>query len=245
MTRGAVANGGVSPSIASLSAADDLEVERLADSARLLRPVEHGDCLDCWRQGREELCGREWMEEADPHQPDPLAGRVECVDRLLDRARRRAHDDRDAVRVRGAVVVDEPIPPAGPRGEFVHYLLDDAGHGAVEQVRGLAALEEDVGVLRGAADHGGIGRHAPAAEGEHVVVADQRPEVVGFEQRDLVDLVRGSEAVEEVEERDPGPERRGVGHQREVVGLLDRPRREHRPAGRPRVHDVAVVAEDR
>ena len=33
--------------------------------------------------------------------------------------------------------------------------------------------------------------------------------------------------------------------QREIVGFLDRARREHRPAGRSRVHDVAVVAEDR
>ena len=92
---------------------------------------------------------------------------------------------------------------------------------------------------------GASGVMARAAEREHVLVADQRPDVVVLEERDLVDLVRGAEAVEEVEERDPGPERRGVGHEGEVVRLLDRARGEHRPAGRARVHHVAVVAEDR
>ena len=38
----------------------------------------------------------------------------------------------------------------------------------------------------------------------------------------MVDLVRGAEAVEEVEERHPAAQRGGVGDQREVVGLLHR-----------------------
>ena len=61
----------------------------------------------------------------------------------------------------------------------------------------------------------------------------------------LFDLVASAEAVEEVQERHPRPQRRGVGDEREVVRLLHRAGGEHRPAGRAGVHHVAVVAEDR
>ena len=92
---------------------------------------------------------------------------------------------------------------------------------------------------------GASGRQAAGPEREDIFLADERPDIGLIEHGDLVDLVRGPEAVEEVEERDPRPERRGMRDQREVVRFLDRARREHRPAGRAGVHDVAVVAEDR
>ena len=91
MTRGAVANGGASPSIASRERRDDLEVERLADGARLLRAVEDRDRPHRRRQGGDDLLGRERLEEADAQHPDPLAGGDERVDGLLDRAGGRAH----------------------------------------------------------------------------------------------------------------------------------------------------------
>ena len=48
-------------------------------------------------------------------------------------------------------------------------------------LRRLAGLEEDVGVLGRAADDRGVRRQAARAEGEHVVVADQRADVVVVE----------------------------------------------------------------
>ena len=144
--------------------------------------------------------------------------------------RGRAHDDDHAVGVRRAVVVDEAVSAAGPVGELVHDLLDDPGDGEVERVGCLAGLEEDVRVLGGAAHHGRVGRQATGPEREDVVVADQRPDVVVIEDGDLVDLVRGAEAVEEMEERDPRPQRRGMRDQREVVRLLDRARRRASPS---------------
>ncbi len=197
------------------------------------------------RQRSDDLLGGERLEEADAEHPDLLPGRDERVDRLLDRAAGRAHDDDHAIRVGRAVVVDQPVAAAGPRRELVHDVLDDPGDGQVVRVGCLARLEEDIRVLGRAADDGRVRGQTAGPERKDVVVADQRPDVVLIEDGDLVDLVRGPEAVEEMEERDPRPQRGGMRDQREVVRLLDRARREHRPAGRARVHDVAVVAEDR
>ena len=62
---------------------------------------------------------------------------------------------------------------------------------------------------------------------------------------DLVHFVRDAETVVEVQERHAGLERRRVGDQGQVLGLLDRIRGEHRPAGAAAGHHVAMVAEDR
>ena len=68
--------------------------------------------------------------------------------------------------------------------------------------------------------------------------------VVG-EQRQLVELVRGAEPVEEMQERDARLERRGLRDQRRVVRLLHRAGGQQRKAGRARRHHVGMVAEDR
>jgi hypothetical protein len=221
------------------------QVERLADRARLLRAVEYRDrTRRRWQRRDESLAGKR-LEQPHLHHADPLPRRVQVVDRLLERAGGRAHDHDDAVGVDGAVVLDHPVPTPGPRRELVERFGDDARHREVERVGGLAGLEEHVGVLRGAPYDGRFGCHPPGPEGDDVVVADQRGDVVVGQRRDLVDLVRGAEPVEEVQERHPRPQGGDVGHEREVLRLLHRSRRQHRPPGRPRVHDVAVVPEDR
>ena len=143
------------------------------------------------------------------------------------------------------MVVDQPVSATGPCRELVHDVLDDRRDRQVVRVGSLARLEEHVRVLGGAANDGRIRAQAAGPERKDVVVAHERPHVRLVEDGDLVDLVRCPEAVEEMEERDPRPQRCGMGDQREVVRFLDRACREHRPAGRARVHDVAVVAEDR
>jgi hypothetical protein len=92
------------------------------------------------------------------------------------------------------------------------------------EVGRLARLEEDVGILGSAAQRRCIRCHATHPVGEHIVVTHQGGQIVVVEDADLVDLVTGAEAVEEVQERHPRSQRRGVRHEREVVGLLHRSR---------------------
>ena len=142
------------------------------------------------------------------------------------------------------MIFDQSILAAGPRGQFVHRLLDDPGNGQVVRIGSLARLEEDVGVLRCAAHDWRIGSQAACPEGQDILVADQCADVVHSYDGDLVDLVRRPEAVEEVQERDSRAQRGGVSDECKIVRFLHRASREHRPARRPRVHDVAVVPED-
>ena len=131
---------------------DDVLVQRLADRARFLRAVQHRDALGGLRQGGEEVADRERAEEADAQHADAGALGVEPVHGFRHRIAAGAHDHDHLLRVRRAVVVEQPVLPADELREVVHRVLDDAGARVVEAVAGLARLEEGVGVLRRPAD---------------------------------------------------------------------------------------------
>jgi hypothetical protein len=222
-----------------------IEVQRLARRARLLGPVQHRDGAHGRGQGRHQLLGRERPVQAHLEQAHRLARRRQDLDRLLCGARGRAHQDHHPLGIRRPDVVDQPVAPAGARREPVHGVLHDPGHGEVVGVGRLPRLEEHVGVLGRPSQDRRVRRHGPRPEGEDVVLGDQRPQVVVSQHRDLVDLVGRAEPVEEVQERHPGAQARGVGHQGQVVRLLDGAGGEHRPPRGAGVHHVAVVPEDR
>ena len=92
----------------------DVEVQRLADGARLLGPVEHGDGANARGQRGDELLGGEGTVEADGHQPDPFPVLDEGIDRLARRASSRTHEHEDAFGVRSTVVLDQAVPAPGP-----------------------------------------------------------------------------------------------------------------------------------
>jgi hypothetical protein len=171
------------------------------------------------------------------------AGRA-GAERFLDRADAGAHHHDHALGLRVADVLEGAVAAAGQLAEPRECVLDDLRRRRVERARGLARLEEDVRVLRGAADDGVLGAERPLAVGTHLLLVDESAQVVVAQPLDHVHLVRGAEAVEEVEEGDAGAQRRRGGDRGEVVRLLDVGGAEHGKAGAARGHDVAVVAED-
>src|SRR6185369_8863185 len=98
--------------------------------------------------------------------------------------------------------------------------------------------KEYVGVLGGATDARAIRREAVIAESSDRFFADHRLEVVVTEHRDLIDLVRGTEAVEEMEEGDAAFERGGMGNGGKIVRFLDRSRAEHGESGLAASHHI-------
>ena len=66
-----------------------------------------------------------------------------------------------------------------------------------------------------------LGGEGALAVGTHERVRHHRAQIRVVERPDLVHLVRRAEAVEEVQEGEPGLERGGVGHERQVLRLLD------------------------
>ena len=115
----------------------------------------------------------------------------------------------------------------------------------MEWVRRLAGLEEHIGVLGGPAEHRMIGREGALPMRPDEVVVDEFAQHLVRERTDHVHLMRSPEPVEEMQERHPRLERRGMRDHGEVHRFLNAGGTQHRKARGAGEHDVAVIPEDR
>ena len=154
------------------------------------------------------------------------------------------HQHDDAFGVGRAVILKGLIAPPGQLREIVHRLLHDVGTGGVEWIHRFARLKINVRILRRAADYRMIGREGARAMLEDTRFVNHRAQDLDRQHFDLRDFVRGAEAVEEMEKRNPRLERGCVCNQGEILRFLHRSRAEHGPTGGPCRHDIAVIAKD-
>ena len=136
------------------------------------------------------------------------------------------------------------VVAAGQLVDLLHVVLNSGRDRGDLLVARLTALEEDIRVDRGAAG-GGVLRVervlAECLEGVHV---HQRAQVLVVERLDLLDLVRGAEAVEEVQHRHAAVDRGQVRDRAQIHDLLRRRGRQQREARVAYAHHVRMVAED-
>ena len=105
-------------------------------------------------------------------------------------------------------------------------------------------LEEGVVILAGVADGGVLRVQRTGAEAVDGVPVDELLEIVIVENFDLLDLMAGAEAVEEVLHGDTAGDGAQMRHGGEVHRLLHAGGGELRPAGLAAGHDVLMIAED-
>ena len=175
---------------------------------------------------------------------DLLAVGYEVIDGLTRGFRHRTHGDDDAVCIFGAVVIEEAVFATGELVDLFHIFLHDGGHFVVEAIASLAVLEEVVGVLSHTARHGVHRVQGAGAELGQGLLIDERSEILVVELLDLLDLVRGAEAIEEAHEGDARLEGGQVGHTGQVHHLLHGAFGQHGEARLAYGHHVLVVAED-
>ncbi len=222
---------------------DDVLVEWFTARAGFLGAVEHRDRAHRLWQGCEQVLGGERSVKPDVHEADAFG--VQRVDRLRHGVGAGAHQDDDPFCVRVAVIVEQPVLPARDVAEALHGALDDGRCGVVVTVDGLARLEIHVGVLRGAADERVIRVQRAVAMLVDELVVHHRAHLLFGDELDLADFVRGTEAVEEMDEGEARFQRGCVADQREILRGLHGRRGEQAETGRARRHDVLVVAENR
>ena len=176
--------------------------------------------------------------------PTLFAVAVEIFDRFFGGSGARAHQHKDAVGIGTADIIEQVIGATGPEGEAVHRILNDRRARAIKWVDRLARLEEDVRVLRGAAKQRTLRSQPAIAMLSDEFFIDECAKVIILEHIDLVQFVRGAESIEEMQERNPRFERRGLRDESEIAGFLHGVGRQQRESSRSRGHDVAVIAKN-
>ena len=235
-------DGGLAPGLGK--GAHHIQMQGLGIGARLLRAVQHGNFLRGGGHGCQQVLCRERTVQAHLHKAYLFALGGEVVDNLLGHVADRAHGNDDALGVFGAVVLEQAVTGAQLLVHLAHVLFHHGGHGVIELVAGLAVLEEDVTVLVAAARSGVLGVQRMVAERLHGVHVRHFLQVVVIPHFDFLDLVRGAEAVEKVQEGHAALNGGKVRHCGQVHHFLGVRFRQHGKARLTAGIYVGVVAED-
>ena len=155
-----------------------------------------------------------------------------------------AHHDHDPLRVLRAVVVEDMVVSSCDPVDALHVLLHHGGDGVIGAVVGLLGLVVHIRALHGGALEGVLRVHGDPVVGLQGLPVHEARHGVQIDYLDLLDLVGGSEAVEEVEEGNPALDGGQMGHGGQVHDLLDAGGGHHCDAGGAAAHDILVVAED-
>ncbi len=222
----------------------DIEVERLSERTGLLCAVEHRNPLDALRKNLEEVLLGEWTIEVDGDDTIVAALLGEVVDGLLGSFGNGTHGYDDVLRILGTVICEWTILPSGELADFAHVTGNDVRNGIISLVPGLDSLEINVAVLGCSAGYRSVRIERPLAEILETLLADHSAECILVERFDLLDLMRGSETVEEMKEWNAGFDGGQMCHGGEILRLLNRAGSEHGEAGLAAGHDILMVSED-
>ncbi len=219
------------PVMPASQSGDDVQVQRLAQGAGLLGAVQDGDLLAVSGRTFSRALEDERTVQTDLDQADLLAVGVQVVDDFLEHVADGAHGHDDAVGIGCAVVVEQIVVGAQLLVDLRHVLLDHGGQRVVNAVAGLTVLEEDVAVLVAAAHLRVLGVQSAGRGTPHGLHVAHFLQIGVVPLLDLLDLVGGTEAVEEVQERNVALDGGQVGNRRQVHDLLHVALGQHGEAG--------------
>ena len=178
------------------------------------------------------------------HHADLLAARVHVVDSLFRSLCARAHQHDHSLSIRCADIVEQVISAAEFLRELVHRVLHDFRRCQVVFVRSFAVLEIDIRVLRRALLMRMLGVESPGAEFLDGIPIDHGSEIFIIQHFDLGNFVGGSEAIEEVDERNFCFERGKVRNRSHVHNFLHGVAADHGKASLARSHNVRMIAKN-
>ena len=206
--------------------------------------VKHSNLLDRLRHKLEEVLDGERTIEMYTHQADFFTLLVEVVDRFLYSLADRTHGDDDAVSIFSAIVVEQVMFTARDFGQVCHGLFYEFRQSLIELVGRLAFLEVYVRILRGTADNRMVRIQRPAAEFFNRLPVENLAQIIIVHNFDFLNLMRGTETVEEVNERHTAFNSHEMGYSSQVHNFLYAGLTEHSTAGLTGSHNVLMVTED-
>ena len=219
-------------------------IQRLALGARLLGAVENSNLLCGLRNSFQQLVSAERTVQANLYQTNLLALCGQVVDNFLCYVADGAHSDDNALSVRCTVVVEQLVVGAQLLVYLAHVLLNDFRNCFVVNVGSLAVLEEDVAVFVGTTHNRMLRIQCAGTELLNSLHVAHISQIVVIPYSDLLDLVRGAEAVEEVDERNAALDCCTVCNSGQVHNFLRVGLAQHSETGLATCHNVGMVAKD-
>ena len=222
----------------------NIAVKRLAQCAGFLCSVQNGQNLYCFGQSCCEVCQREGSVQVNLQETNLFALCSQAFHNLLRNACYGAHRYDNMLCVSCAEVVEQLVISACDFVDFVHVFLYDFRQSGVEGCACLSVLEEYVGVLYGGALYGVFGIQCILSELLQCLLIHQLFQILIVHYFDFLQLMRGTETIEEVDEGNAALDCGKVCHTCQVHNLLYGCGGKHCTANLTAGHNVGVIAED-
>ena len=222
-----------------------IQVQRLAKSTRLFRPVKNRDLFYSLRNGCNQSLCTERSVKTYFHNADLFACCHQVVNGFFNRITYRTHGDDHSVSVSGSVIVEQLIIRTDLRIYLVHVFLNNRRHSVIILVACLTCLEEDIRILSRSSLYRMVRIQSVFSErvdGIHIHHIFQVFVIPGF---DLLDLMGSTESVKEIDERKASFDCRTVCNRGQVHNFLNTGFAEHCSSGLTTGIHIGVIAEDR
>ena len=154
------------------------------------------------------------------------------------------HDNDQVFRVFRSIVIEQMIFTAGDLADLGHVILYDFRNRFIIFVDSFAALEVGIRILGGTPHHRSVRVQAPLTERLHCIPVQHFRIILIIKYFDLLDLMRGTESVKEVQEGNAALDGSQMGHAGEVHNFLHAAFRQHGETGLAAGQYVLMVAED-
>ena len=223
----------------------NVQIKRFAGTSRFFRAVEYRNALcACWQHGKEMFC-RERAVQSHRDKSRLFALSVEVIHRLAYGLCNGPHGHYYVFGIRSPVVIERMIFTSRYFRYFSHVVSNHIGQSIVIAVCRFARLEVNVLVHRRTTGNRIVRVESPCAELGQRFFVYKGFERLGVYFLDFLYLVRSTETVEEMNERNASFNSRQMGYAGQVHNFLHTGRSQHGETCLARSHNVLMVAEYR
>ena len=223
---------------------NNVEVKRLTEIPRLFGAVENDDLLRGFRNAAGESFCRERTVQTHLNETQLCALRVQLFNRRFNRVTGRTHGNDHLLGIYGADIVEQIILAAELGCKGIHVFLNNSRNRVIVFVGCFTTLEVNIGVLSSNLQVRRFRLQRAGTETFNVFRFNQILQVVVGDFFHLLNFVRSTETVKEVQERNLRFQRGKMSNRRHIHRFLNRAGAGHCPTGVAHRHDVGVVTEN-
>ena len=222
----------------------NVHVQRFALCAGFFCSVQNSDLLRCCRDNLQQLFCYEGTEQMYLNQTNLFALCCQVVDCFFDCFTSGAHSDDDSVSISCTIVVEQSVISACDSADFAHVFFYYCGQSIVEFVCCFTALEVDIGVLSCTSDNGMFGVQRISLECVYCIHINDLCQFIIVDAFNLLDFVRCTETIEEVQERYTTFDCGQVCNASQIHNFLYGVGNQHSETCLTTSHNVGVITED-
>ena len=180
---------------------DHILIERFTGCAYLFGTIQYCNGFHGFWQCFNQMACAEWTEQTHSDHAQFGTRPIEHIDSLFNGLRSRTHYHNHLFGIFGTMVIKQLVPAACQLSQFIHGLLNNTGNLVIKRIGTFTTLEIDIRILCRTTDKRIIRVQGAFTVCINQLVINHGSNLLIRNQRDLVYLMRGTEAIKEVDER--------------------------------------------